>query len=1052
MDVTWTAPTGVMADGGAPITGYLVEWWEEGAIDEVQVVRWSSTTFDPSNTNLFQLVFGPSPTVVKTTGNFQWDDDAYNLRSELLNLGSDDGNYVIDELSVSRSPSLNGYSWTITFHSEVSDKNTGDQVPLFPVSASTDANAQIDVIELVSGSRDQGFSEVQILTVKSTGSDAFTDLGGWFRLSFEGSETTTEWLPHNVSSEILQRGLQQLNTIRTVEVSFSTESVAGGTPSTSYAANIWAITFTGNVGKQPAIDVDYSYLWSNKISVSAEVVRGDNAVNSNGRKESYAFPGETPKGYKYQIVDKDTRSLTIPELVPGSKYYASVSAINRIGTGPRTVPTGTPYIVPPKQVPQPPLDVNVSVHTGSATTLDVTYDTPSSDGGSEILAYRVELDISPDFTNPIHNVINCYPSSKHSVYQIKTESTEGNPIVNGSFSLTLTVDGNSYVTDYIPYNAPASSIDEIGMRTQVQQILATISSTPSTTFTTTAAADLLIFPNDELQFTTDLSTETYTVVSVSGTSVVVDNEITTCPSCTNTSVVIYRYFGGRGGNSESNVACAAYDPDDSSLNTLCPETRRQFSGSVQSKLQMIRNVFTKGVSVDRDDPSTSNGVTWRVTFLDDAIPAPNDYTLTLTPDSSTVMTKDGPRITPTITQLVTGELYSGCTGTHQVPNDKALANGQFYYARVFAINEIGYSLPQVSPSKQKPMVPPGAPSAVSLSVYSEDELRVCFNAPSSNGGDTITSYKVEYATQSTFSNAAETYVTQIQAGGPFCAILSGLTTGTFYYVRVSAGNSQGYGSTTAATPGSLNPHRAPDAPSSAELRITSDTMLTVAYTAPDNDGGDTITSYRVEWDVVSNFNSIQSLPHKGFLDISASTTMSHTITLLTTNQNYYVRVFAINSAGLGTSIMASPTNAAPSLEVPGKPHTIAASPGSSAQGSILVTWLRPRIPWHDIPCSGFPENPNDCPTALGGGLAMSHGGTPITEYLVSYNEQADFNGFDYGEQTTTGLSLVLTDLTPGRLYYIRVLARNAQGSGDFCAYTDPNCLVTTTRITAKASS
>lgn len=81
---------------------------------------------------------------------------------------------------------------------------------------------------------------------------------------------------------------------------------------------------------------------------------------------------------------------------------------------------------------------------------------------------------------------------------------------------------------------------------------------------------------------------------------------------------------------------------------------------------------------------------------------------------------------------------------------------------------------------------------------------------------------------------------------------------------------------------------------------------------------------------------------------------------------------------------------------------------------------------------------------LGSGIPASDGGKTITEYLVSYNEQQDFSGFDSGDISTTNNYLTIPNLTPGRKYYIRVLARNSQGSGPYCSYTDINCLSTST--------
>jgi hypothetical protein len=203
------------------------------------------------------------------------------------------------------------------------------------------------------------------------------------------------------------------------------------------------------------------------------------------------------------------------------------------------------------------------------------------------------------------------------------------------------------------------------------------------------------------------------------------------------------------------------------------------------------------------------------------------------------------------------------------------------------------------------------------------------------------------------------------------------------------------------------------------------------------------------------------------VDLSASAYRSYTIQYLKTGTAYYVRVFAVNSYGLGLPGSSSPAYAQTSLQVPGRPHTITAytysgSSSSSLTGSIKVSWQRPRIPAHGIACSGLAASPNDCPTAVGGSLPQSDGGSSILEYLIQYNELPDFSGYDDGQvvasaSTSSASSLtlyVLTNLTPGRTYYLRVLARNALGAGQFCAYAETNCNIVSTsnQVHAVASS
>ena len=600
----------------------------------------------------------------------------------------------------------------------------------------------------------------------------------------------------------------------------------------------------------------------------------------------------------------------------------------------------------PCQVPQPPSAVQVGVHKGSSTSLDVTYAAPVSDGGGEILSYRVELDISPSFLNPIYNIIPCAAGSTHSIFQIETAGLPGDPIVSGYYSLTLTRNRASFVTDSIAFDATASSADEAGIQTRILGTLATLTN-GSALINSTFDATKLIFPGDRLIFDSNKQIYTqqyFTVVSVVKFAVTLASPVVLSPTAVEGNSYIYRYSGGRGTTQSSRVACT----EDS---TLCPPNRLQISGSIQSKLESIPEALVLGVQVDRNPPDAYNGNIYRVSFLDASLPGSLNFNLAVTAGSNSLLTESGQPASVTVTKLNDGVTYTSCIGTFNVPNDKALANGQYYYSRVFAINEIGYSLPQISGSSQKPQVAPGPPTSVALSVVNENELRVVFNPPSSDGGDTITSYKIDYSIYSDFRNAQSQVLQYLDGGAPFFKTISNLATGIPVYVRVSAANSQGYGSPAASIPASLNPYQSSGAPSNVFLRSTSDTMLTISFGYPVSDGGDKITKYRVEWDITSNFNSVLSLPNKGYVDLDASLFSSYTVTYLTQGQVYYFRVFAVNSAGLGTAALSSPASLAPSLGVPGKPHTISAVPGLNA-GSVAVSWQRPRIPAHSIPCSG----------------------------------------------------------------------------------------------------
>lgn len=649
-------------------------------------------------------------------------------------------------------------------------------------ASSTDS---VNVMQTVPGQRSGGFREVQIMTILSQGSTNTSDLGGWFRLSFNGSQTQTQYLSVSSSASIVTRALGQLNTLRAVTVSMSRVYYTAG--STSYAGYSWNVTFSGDVGNQPALVLEGSRLFTSRTSVLAWVSDGDNSLNAANYKNTTAMPGEAPQGYNAMTVASNVYSYTIGNLVPGNTYYVSVSSINAYGAGPAL--NSTPgFSAPPKQVPQAPTNVTIGVHAGSSTSLDVTFTPPSSDGGSDVLFYRVELDPSIQFPEPFYTNIYCPTASLHSVFQITTIGGLSDPIIGGHFNLTLSANGYTYNTDVIPYDATALMADELGWNFTLPGIICFLTS-GTNVILTSKDSSTLVFINDRFQFDHQrFPGQIFTVKAVNVTHVTLDSMILMTKAFpAGSRSFMYKFYGGRGLDATSRLSCTS-DPNQCSL------SRRAISGSMQSKMQMLTEALTLGVDVDRSIPDAVNGLTWRVTFLDPSPSGPLNFNLQL--NGNDVRTASGASANITVTQLVSGINYPICTGTKQVPQGRTLANGQYYYGRVFASNEIGYSLPQVTPTKQKPMVPPGPPTSVSLAVSSATALQVVFNPPASDGGDSITAYNVTYSTSSTFNNASYVLVTYLSGGAPFQSTITGLRTGTFYFVSVSAVNSQGAGPAT----------------------------------------------------------------------------------------------------------------------------------------------------------------------------------------------------------------------------------------------------------------
>jgi hypothetical protein len=1092
MTVMWDQPKNATGNGGSAIDGYLIEWWTAATVPEVQEVRlyWAGSK---TNNTQFKTLFGPTygmDTQV-STANMPYDIADYNLRYELMNIGKqqtssyDSSEYVIGDVSVVRTPihNNNGYAWTVTFNDD-SGLNAGDQQMLTAQFSNDkfDVQSDIDVVELTRGQRAHGNSEVQIVRITGTGGTDSTNntgvpVNGFFRLGFYGS-SYSQYLPVDCSASLMEDALELLSTVGQVTVTRS--ELDANSLHKKYRRQFtyeWRVTFNTNVGNLPAMISDGTYLYSSNGNAEIEIYDGDNAVDKDTGIKAYpSVVGEAPVEYHSQVVGPDARSFTIPDLTTGTEYFVYVSTKNAFGTSSRTssLPAS---LTPPKQVPGTPNDVLVTVNDGVADSLMVSYTPPDSDGGDTIMRYRVELDPTDTFDNPVaQQDIECPTDNKRTVWEI---TTAGNPrqakstrIINeihgfnydefkndvysdfewSYFKLKLSVNGQDYTTAEIPYDAVAMQADEVGINEKISGVR--LSHVSKSNFT--AAAGSLrgkLFQGDRVMLSDAVnSEEVFTVKKIEGDRVSFVEEVSVTEGSSSTNV--FRVHGGRGVSGISRVYCESGD--------LAGGCEPKFSGSMQAKLETISDAISQGVNIIRTGPTSSNGYTWRVTFLDDSPAAPFDYALSLAENGlfGNSSTRVGEQLygsdysnrhqpDVTITQLKEGEVYGACTGSHVVPKEGGLVTGTEYFARVVAINNVGYGQTQAALSSQAPIVSPGKPTSVALSVVSSDSLQVVFNAPTDDGGDDITAYLVEWSTSSTFAEVDSSTVTYLDGGAPFYKTISGLTAGVSYYVRVSAYNSQGYGSEAASTPTNYNPMEEPGAPTNVALGVTSDSMITVSFDEPNDNGGDDIISYFVEWDTSSSFNSLSSAPNKGAASIDASEHNSYTISSLTENTVYYVRVSAVNDMGTGTSQTTSPASTFPTKQVPGKPHTVSVSTGS-ATGEVAVQWQYPRVPAHGIPCAGTSTNPDDCPAAVGSTLAESTGGDIIQEYEVEYNEDADFSGQDGGLSTTDGTSLTIEGLTSGRTYYVRVLARNSVGSGDYCAVDGANCLSTGATLAATA--
>ena len=152
----------------------------------------------------------------------------------------------------------------------------------------------------------------------------------------------------------------------------------------------------------------------------------------------------------------------------------------------------------------------------------------------------------------------------------------------------------------------------------------------------------------------------------------------------------------------------------------------------------------------------SNGYEWTVTFSTQPGNIPHDFSVNITGfrgtnPASAVTTVTGGTNYGSYMSAEVGDLDNGPPYTHTIDS---LMAGTAISVRVSPFNEVGYgramtSLPvMLAPAKQKPDIP----LQVQLAVGSSTSLRVLWNKPDSDGGDTIIQYKVEWDLKSSFDS------------------------------------------------------------------------------------------------------------------------------------------------------------------------------------------------------------------------------------------------------------------------------------------------------------
>lgn len=216
-----------------------------------------------------------------------------------------------------------------------------------------------------------------------------------------------------------------------------------------------------------------------------------------------------------------------------------------------------------------------------------------------------------------------------------------------------------------------------------------------------------------------------------------------------------------------------------------------------------------------------------------------------------------------------------------------LTNGDSYVFTVTATNAVGTGEGLTS-GAVVPATVPGAPTSIQASGRVGAAV-VSFSAPSSDGGNPITSYTVTATDKTNAANGGQT------ASAPNSPItVSGLSTSDSYTFTVAATNAIGTGSASSPS-NAVTPATSPSAPTAVKAYIVARGYKSayVSFSPPASNGGNTVTSYTVTATDITK-------PSRGG-ERASGTSSPVLIGGLTAGDKYSFSVTATNAIGTGPS-------------------------------------------------------------------------------------------------------------------------------------------------------
>lgn len=209
---------------------------------------------------------------------------------------------------------------------------------------------------------------------------------------------------------------------------------------------------------------------------------------------------------------------------------------------------------------------------------------------------------------------------------------------------------------------------------------------------------------------------------------------------------------------------------------------------------------------------------------------------------------------------------------------------------VVATNAIGNSSSSSASASELITSVPGTPPTPTATRTNDTTVSISWTGSPNSGGKTVTGYTITSSPSLSLSYSGSDITSPISVTGTYVANQA-------YTFTLKAVNANGESVASTAS-NSVTPYTSvtvPDAPTIGTATRINDTTVDVAFTAPANNGGATITSYTIEGRRVSNQSSI-TLTRSDPTDITSPirVTMSPV-----EGVDYEFRIAATNSAGTG---------------------------------------------------------------------------------------------------------------------------------------------------------